>query len=33
MAGILSWEARNDSIAAGEGATPTFEMLFIGGGR
>jgi hypothetical protein len=33
MAGILSWEARNDSIAAGEGAVPTFELMFLGGGR
>jgi hypothetical protein len=33
MAGILSWEARNDSIAAGEGAVPEFSMMFLGAGR
>jgi phage terminase large subunit-like protein len=31
MCGILSWEARNDAIAAGEGAAPQYSMLFLGG--
>lgn len=32
MAGVLSWEARNDSIAAGALApTPKYELFFIGG--
>lgn len=31
MAGILSWEARNDSIAAGMGKTPQYSVTIIGG--
>lgn len=30
MAGILSWEARQDSIAAGDGATPEYSLHVIG---
>ena len=30
MAGVLSWEARTDAIAAGAGKTPQFQMLVLG---
>lgn len=30
MAAILSWEARNDALAANEGEVPVYEMLFVG---
>ena len=33
MAAVLSWEARNDAIAAGEAKQPEYQMLFIGGRR
>lgn len=33
MACVLSWEARNDAIAAGQSKTPEFQMLFLGGRR
>jgi phage terminase large subunit-like protein len=33
MASVLSWEARNDSIAAGALKEPQFQMFFAGGRR
>jgi hypothetical protein len=30
MAGVLSWEARNDAIAAGEGQVPEYNIYMIG---
>lgn len=32
MAAILSWEARNDALGAGESSTPSYEIHLIGGG-
>lgn len=31
MAAVLSWEARNDALAAGEGKVPDYDLLFVGG--
>lgn len=31
MASVLSWEARNDAIAAGATKQPAYQMLFVGG--
>ena len=31
MAAILSWEARNDAIAAGEASQPEYSVSFLGG--
>ena len=31
MASVLSWEARNDAVAAGVSKTPEYQMIFIGG--
>lgn len=33
MAGVLSWEARNDAIAAGVKIEKEYQMLVFGGGR
>jgi hypothetical protein len=33
MASILSWEARNDAIAAGSTKEPEYQMFFAGGRR
>lgn len=33
MAGVLSWEARTDAIAAGALQQPSYEVFFIGGRR
>lgn len=32
MASVLSWEARTDTIAAGLGAEPEYQVFFAGGG-
>lgn len=29
MAAVLSWEARNDSLAAGEAVTPQYDVMFL----
>lgn len=33
MASVLSWEARNDAIAAGAGRQPEYQVMFLGGAR